>query len=102
MTTEEKIEKYVHFLHDALGANDTATHLELTNPSNVVVDDFKTLSFVCDGAIDVTINGVTIEYPKMFGSTKILGEDLQCDKANRYPVTFNGTGTVLITKQSRS
>jgi hypothetical protein len=102
MTTEEKIEKYVHLLHDSVGANNTATHQELTNPSNVVIDNFKTLSFACSGTIDVIINGVTVQYPKTLGSSTVLGETLSCDKENRYPVTFNGTGTVLITKQSRS
>lgn len=105
MTTEERIEKYVHLLHDSLGANNTATHQELTNPASVVIDDFKTLSFVCDAAdnaISVTINGVTVTYPKATASgVYVLGENLVCDKENRFPVTFSGTGTVIITKQSR-
>jgi len=105
MTTEERIEKYVHLLHDSLGANNTATHQELTNPARVVIDDFKTLSFVCDAAdnaINVIINGVTITYPKPTASgVYVLGETLVCDKENRFAVEFDGTGTVLLTIQSR-
>jgi len=105
MTTEERIEKYVHLLHDSLGANNTATHQELTDPAGVEIDDFKTLSFVCDAAdnaISVTINNVTITYPKPTASgVYVLGENLVCDKENRYTVRFSGTGTVLLTIQSR-
>lgn len=74
-------------------------HQELNNPSNVVFADFKRLSFVCDGSIDVTINGVTINYPKNFSGTKIVGEDLVADLQSANSVTFNGTGDVLITQQ---
>ena len=74
-------------------------HQELSNPSNVVFSDFKRLSFVCDGSIDVTINGVTINYPKNFSGTKIVGEDLIADLQSANSVTFNGTGDVLITQQ---
>lgn len=75
------------------------THEELTNPSSVVYSDFKTLSFVCSGTIDVTINGVTIQYPQTLGTAPILGENLKADQSSVYSVTFNGTGTVLITQQ---
>ena len=74
-------------------------HQELSNPSNVVFSDFKRLSFVCDGSIDVTINGVTINYPKNYSGTKIVGEDLVADLQSANSVTFNGTGDVLITQQ---
>jgi len=98
-------EKYLKLLHDALGANNTATHQELTNPAGNVFEDFKTLSFVCDAAdnaISVTINGVTITYPKPTASgVYVLGETLVCDNESRYSVRFSGTGTVLITTQSR-
>jgi len=77
----------------------TVTHAELTNPANVTYSDFKELSFVCSGTIDVTINGVTIQYPKTLGTSPILGENLKADQSSAYSVTFNGTGTVLITEQ---
>ena len=102
MPVQDKTEKYAGLIYGSVGANNTATHQELTNPSNVVIDNFKTLSFACSGTIDVIINGVTIQYPKTLGSSTVLGETLTCDTKNRYSVKFNGTGTVLITKQSRS
>ena len=77
----------------------TVTHAELTNPADVTYSDFKELSFVCSGTIDVTINGVTIQYPKTLGTSPILGETLKSDQKSVYSVTFNGTGTVLITQQ---
>ena len=77
----------------------TVTHAELTNPADVTYSDFKELSFVCSGTIDVTINGVTIQYPKTLGTAPILGETLKADQSSLYSVTFNGTGTVLITQQ---
>lgn len=77
----------------------TVTHAELTNPADVTYSDFKELSFVCSGTIDVTINGVTIQYPKTLGTSPILGETLKSDQSSLYSVTFNGTGTVLITQQ---
>ena len=95
----ESSEKYLKLLHDALGANNTATHQELTNPSNLIIDEFKTLSFVCDAAdnaISVTINGATITYPKPTASgVYVLGETLVYDKENRYTVEFNGTLSLI-------
>lgn len=77
----------------------TVTHAELTNPADVTYSDFKELSFVCSGTIDVSINGVTIQYPKTLGTSPILGETLTSDQKSVYSVIFNGTGTVLITQQ---
>lgn len=77
----------------------TITHAELTNPADVSYSGFKQLSFVCSGTIDVTINGVTIQYPKTLGTSPILGETLNADQSSVYSVTFNGTGTVLITEK---
>lgn len=76
-----------------------ATHEELTNPGGVAYADFKELSFVCDGTIDVTINGVTIQYPKTLGGVTVLGETLKADQSSEYSVRFTGTGTVLVTQQ---
>lgn len=83
----------------ALIDKNQATHQELTNPSSVVISDFKELSFVCDGTIDVTINGVTIQYPKTMGGVTVLGETLKADLTSEYSVTFDGTGSVLVVLQ---
>ena len=82
-----------------LAQKNAVTHHELTNPSNQIFSGFKSLSFACDGSIDVTINSVTINYPKTFGGVKILGEDLKADLSSDNNVTFNGTGSVLIVQQ---
>ena len=83
----------------ALIDKNQATHQELTNPSSVVISDFKELSFACDGTIDVTINGVTIQYPKTMGGVTVLGETLKADLTSEYSVTFDGTGSVLVVLQ---
>jgi hypothetical protein len=75
------------------------SHQELTNPSSVIMSGWKKLDFVCSGAITVTIGSAAIIYPKTLGSTTVLGESLVADDKSENPVTFNGTGTVLITIQ---
>jgi|TARA_R110000787_G_scaffold145436_4_gene259267 hypothetical protein len=82
-----------------LSNSNIVTHIELTDPADVSYSDFKELSFVCSGTIDVTINGVTIMYPKTLGTSPILGESLKSDVTSFYSVNFNGTGTVLLTQQ---
>lgn len=70
---------------------------EITNPAAVVISAFKKLSFVCTGAISVTLNGNTIIYPYALGGAVILGAEFEADDTSTNSVTFNGTGTVLIT-----
>jgi hypothetical protein len=73
------------------------SHQELTDPSSVIISKFQKLDFVCSGAITVTIDSVAIIYPKTLGSSTILGESLEADTISSNNVTFNGTGTVLLT-----
>ena len=49
----------------------------LTNPSSVTIASWKTLSFVCSGAITATINSNAIVYPYTLGTATILGADLE-------------------------
>ena len=70
---------------------------EIINPAAVVISAFKKLSFVCSGAISVTLNGNTIVYPYNLGGAVILGAEVEADDISTNAVTFNGTGTVLIT-----
>jgi hypothetical protein len=72
---------------------------ELTNPAAVVVSGWKKLSFVCSGAITVTIDGNSIIYPFNLGGAQILGADFEADNVSSNAATFTGTGTVLITKK---
>jgi hypothetical protein len=72
---------------------------ELTNPAAVVVSGWKKLSFVCAGTITVTIDGNSIVYPYNLGGAQILGADFEADNVSANAVTFNGTGTVLLTKK---
>ena len=72
---------------------------QLTNPAAVVVSGWKKLSFVCSGAISVTIDGNSIIYPFNLGGAQILGADFEADNVSTNALTFNGTGTVLITKK---
>lgn len=81
----------------AQGNANSPTHRELTNPASVVFSNFKKLDFVCSGNIDVTLNGNTIQYPYNLTGDKILGESIEADSVSLNAVTFNGTGTVLIT-----
>lgn len=79
------------------GNANSPTHQELTNPASVVISNFKKLDFVCSGNIDVTLNGNTIQYPYNLMGNQILGESIEADSVSLNSVTFNGTGTVLIT-----
>ena len=72
---------------------------ELTNPAGVVVSGWKKLSFVCSGTITVTIDGNSIIYPYNLGGAQILGADFEADNVSSNAATFNGTGTVLLTKK---
>jgi hypothetical protein len=96
-------DQVANYLSDFVGSpalvqSNEATHEELTNPAGVSYADFKELSFVCDGTIDVTINGVTIQYPKTMGGVTVLGETLKADLSAEYSVRFTGTGSVLVTQ----
>jgi hypothetical protein len=79
------------------GVFNNIKHIELTNPSGVVYSDYNELSFVCDGSINVLIDGITVQFPKTMGGTVVLGETLKADTKSKNTVTFTGTGTVLIT-----
>ena len=84
-------------LQKLTGAN-LPTHEELTNPAAVVVSAFKKLSFVCSGAISVTLNGNTIIYPfNLGGAAKVYGATIEADDISSNSISFNGTGSVLIT-----
>ena len=84
-------------LQKLTGAN-LPTHEELTNPAAVVISAFKKLSFVCSGSISVTLNGNTIVYPfNLGGAAKVYGSTVEADDVTANAVTFNGTGSVLIT-----
>jgi len=93
------VDYLTEFISSTQQLKNSVTHEELTNPGGNVYQDFKSLSFVCDGTIDVTINGITIQYPKTMGGLTILGENLQADTKAEYSVRFAGTGSVLITLQ---
>ncbi len=71
---------------------------ELTNPAAVVISSFKKLSFVCTGAITVTIDGNAIIYPfNLGGGSRVYGSAFEADDISTNAVTFNGTGSVLLT-----
>ena len=73
---------------------------QLTNPASVVVSGWKKLSFVCSGAITVTIDGNSIVYPfNLGGGARTYGAEFEADNVSLNAVTFNGTGTVLLTKK---
>ena len=68
-----------------------------TAPSNYNLTDFLDLSFaVVSGNVDVTIKGVTINYPINAFGNKILGAEYNKDNY-AHNVTFDGTGIILIT-----
>ena len=73
---------------------------ELTNPAAVVVSSWGKISFVCSGAITATINGNSIVYPFVLGGSSILGAEFEADSVSLNSITFNGTGTVLITTKN--
>jgi len=76
------------------------SHQELTNPAAVSVSGWKKISFVCTGAITVTLDGNAIVYPySLGGAVKSYGATFEADNVTTNAVTFNGTGSVLITKK---
>ena len=63
---------------------------ELINPSAVVISAFKKLSFVCTGAISVTLNGNTIVYPyNLGGAANVYGATFEADDITTNAATFN-------------
>jgi hypothetical protein len=74
-------------------------HEETTNPAALVYSDFKKLSFVADGTITVTVDGNAIVYPYTMTWGVVPGTDFEADVLSTKAVTFNGTGTVLVTIQ---
>ena len=80
------------------GVANSPSQQQLTDPSSVTVAGWKTLSFVCSGTITVTINGNAIVYPALGSS--VLGATFEADTVTANSVSFDGTGTVLITTQS--
>ncbi len=76
------------------------THEQLTNPAAVVVSGWKKLSFVCSGAITVTIDGNSIIYPfNLGGGARAYGGEFEADNVSSNAATFTGTGSVLLTKK---
>ena len=69
---------------------------ELTDPSTVVFSDWNKIEFACSGTITVTIDSNSIVYPYTLGSSTVLGGSFESDSITNNPITFNGTGTVLI------
>lgn len=80
-----------------LTTNVTISHEVLTNPVNEVFTNFKKISFVCSGTIDVIVGGNTITYPYSLGASTILGSEFECDANTADTIEFDGTGTVLVT-----
>lgn len=79
------------------GAN-APSHAEITNPASVNISGWKKISFVCTGSIAVTIDFNIITYPyNLGGAAKIYGATFEADDITTNAVTFNGTGSVLIT-----
>ena len=83
-------------LQKLTGAN-LPSQEEITNPAAVIISAFKKISFICSGTVSVTLNGNTIIYPYSLGGAQILGAEFEADDTSTNSVTFNGTGTVLIT-----
>ena len=95
--TETKHDNQITELQKLTAAN-LPTHEEIINPAAVVISAFKKLSFVCTGAISVTLNGNTIVYPfNLGGGSKVYGSAFEADNISGNAATFNGTGTVLLT-----
>ena len=81
-----------------LTAANSPSHQELNNPASVVISSFKTLSFICTGAISVTLDGNTIVYPQnLGGGSKVFGSTFEADSTSLNAATFNGTGKVFLT-----
>ncbi len=84
-------------LQKLTGAN-APSQQQLTNPAAVVISAFKKLSFVCTGAITVTIDGNAIIYPfNLGGGSRVYGSAFEADDVSTNAATFTGTGTVLLT-----
>jgi len=95
--TATKQDNQITELQKLTGAN-APSHQEITNPAAVVISAFKKLSFVCTGAITVTIDGNAIIYPfNLGGGSKVYGSAFEADDVSANAATFNGTGTVLLT-----
>lgn len=78
--------------------SNSPSHQEIINPAAVVVSSFSSLSFICKGAISVTIGGNTIVYPQSLGGgTTVYGSTFTADSTSLNAATFNGTGTVFLT-----
>ena len=88
---------YLGSLTDS-GVANSPSQQQLTDPSSVTVAGWKTLSFVCSGTITVTINGNAIVYPFALDSL-VMGATYTADTVTANSVSFDGTGTVLITTQ---
>lgn len=78
-------------------AFDSPTHQEVTDPVALVVSGWSKLSFVCSGAITVTLDGNDIIYPKVLGEFGVLGETIEASGVTLNAITFDGTGTLLLT-----
>ena len=84
-------------LQKLTGAN-SPSHAEITNPSSANISGWKKISFVCTGSIAVTIDFNIITYPySLGGAATIYGATFEADDVTTNAVTFNGTGSVLIT-----
>ena len=78
--------------------SNSPSHQEIINPAAVVISSFKTLSFLCKGAISVTLDGNTIVYPQSLGGgSMVYGSTFEADSSSLNAATFNGTGTVFLT-----
>ena len=86
-------------LTTSLNTANSPSHEEITNPSNYSISNFKEVSFVCSGAITVTLDGNPIIYPYTLGAATILGSTVKADTVSNNSITLNGTGTVLVTIQ---
>ncbi len=81
-----------------LTASNSPSHQEIINPAAVVISSFKTLSFLCKGAISVTLDGNTIVYPQSLGGgSMVYGSTFEADSSSLNAATFNGTGKVFLT-----
>lgn len=76
---------------------DNPTHQQVINPAALVVSGWNKLSFVCSGAITVTLDGNAIVYPQTLGRSEVLGETVEATGVTANAITFNGTGTLLLT-----
>jgi hypothetical protein len=47
----------------------------------------------------VTIDGNSLVYPYNLGGAQILGADFEADNVSANAISFNGTGTILLTKK---